>query len=158
MTEKHICNTHPATTSATRSVPTSQGDELTIATQTQVHFTYTHTHTDESSTCLSDVVRGSGIASHRPLLKHLLRKIGPTYPFLVVRRGGVPIKSEWFVHESKIESRESRDRQGGSWLSRRPCQKTAGTFAHPHFQGLRWLWLGSGTQSPLLEICRKWIC
>ena len=28
------------------------------------------THTDESSTCLSGVVRGSGIASHRPQLKH----------------------------------------------------------------------------------------
>ena len=27
------------------------------------------THTDESSTCLSGIVRGSGIASHRPLLK-----------------------------------------------------------------------------------------
>ena len=35
-------------------------------------------HTDETSTCLSGVVRRSGIASHRPLLKHLLRKIGPT--------------------------------------------------------------------------------
>ena len=28
------------------------------------------THTDDSSTCLSGVVRRSGIASHRPLLKH----------------------------------------------------------------------------------------
>ena len=28
------------------------------------------THTDESSTCLSGVVRGSGVASHRPQLKH----------------------------------------------------------------------------------------
>ena len=27
------------------------------------------THTDESSTCLSGIVRGSGIASHRPLSK-----------------------------------------------------------------------------------------
>ena len=27
-----------------------------------------NTHTDESSTCLSGIVRGSGIASHRPLL------------------------------------------------------------------------------------------
>ena len=34
------------------------------------HNTHTHTHTDESSTCLSGVVRGREKLSHRPLLTY----------------------------------------------------------------------------------------
>ena len=36
------------------------------------------THTDESSTCLSGIVRGSGIASHRPQFKPFYLEHGPS--------------------------------------------------------------------------------
>ena len=65
--------------------PWHKGPWFRLETSTVVYLTWTFsegpssrddvapgglTHTDESSTCLSGIVRGSGIASHRPQLKH----------------------------------------------------------------------------------------
>ena len=46
-------------------------------------------------------------------------------------------------HSCMIGSNSLKDLKSGV------VKVCAGMFTRPHFQALRWLWLGSGTQSPL---------
>ena len=58
---------------------------------------------------------------------------------------------KWKVGLKKLE--KLKNRHAGSWLGRSPfrkMEKCRYVFTS-YFQGLRWLWLGSRTQSPLLN-------
>ena len=113
-------------------------------------------HTDDSSTCLSGVVRGSGIASHRPLLKHFTLK---NWSYIAIpcsssRWSSKNLRSE--IIENVIESWSKCQRksvESGSDMSRKKNRNSNGNQSKANRTWVENVRNSNGNQSKMNRTC-----